>query len=491
MKNLFAAASLRAVLVVLAAVTASPAAPGDLDSSFGTQGIALSAVGDEGALAMVLQADGKALTATIGDATSDRASLRITRFTTGGIVDASFGNAGVASVIVNVDTLSVVRAMLRQASDNKIVVAGRSLSGFALTRLTSAGAIDNGYGNGGSVKTVISGDDEVFALAQQGDGKIIAVGRADDGIDSDFAIVRYTTAGIPDTTFSGDGIATVEFGGYDSARAVAVQGDGAIVVAGLTEGSSSDIAIVRLTSTGAPDPTFGSGGKITKSVTVRDDAAYAVIVQTDAKIVVAGEADEDFVLVRYSSTGQPDNGFGTSGVIRTNVSTGEIDGARALVQQGDGKLVAAGIANPVRASDFAIVRYTTAGVPDTTFSADGIVTTSTAAIFDEELTSLVLQGDGKLVAAGLSEDGTTSYQMLARYLAAAAAVCGDADQNGSIVATDAQRVLRNAVQQPISCPLFVCDVDSNGLVLASDALRVLKKAVGQPITLVCPPAGAA
>ena len=130
-------------IATLLASAAAPAhaAPGDLDSTFGTQGVALSAVGDEGAVAMALQADQKILTATVDDRASDRASLRITRFTSAGIVDSTFGISGTATASVATDTLSVVRAMLRQASDNKIV-AGRSLDAFAVTRLTTAGAID-------------------------------------------------------------------------------------------------------------------------------------------------------------------------------------------------------------------------------------------------------------------------------------------------------------------------------------------------------------
>jgi len=467
-------------------VAGAATTPGSLDATFGAQGVALSSVGDQGAVAMVLQADGKILTATIGDAATDRASLRITRFTNGGVVDSTFGSAGVATVSVAVDTLSVVHAMLRQNSDSRIVVAGRSIGAFALLRLTSAGAIDAGFGSGGTASTKVSGDDEVFALAQQTDGKLIAVGSADDGLDSDFAIVRYTSAGVPDPTFSGDGIATVEFGGSDTARAVAVQGDGSIVVAGSTEGSNSDIAVARLTPTGAPDPIFGVAGKATTAVTAREDAAYAVIVQTDGKIVVAGEADDDFVLLRYGDNGQPDAGFGSGGIARTNVSAGARDGARALVRQSDDKLVAGGLASPTRAGDFALVRYTTTGQPDSSFGSGGIVTTSVAATFDEEMTALLLQIDGKLLAAGLSEDGNTSYQMVARYLTTTAALCGDADQNGSIQAGDALRVLRNAVGVSVTCPLFVCDVDNSGGVQAGDALKVLKKAVGQQLTLVCP-----
>lgn len=503
-----------------AAATAYASSPGSLDTTYGTQGVVLSAVGEQGALAVALQSDEKLLTATLDDAAGDRASLRISRLTTAGALDPAFGNAGVASVAVNVDALSVVHAMLRQANDGRIVVAGRSVSAFSVVRLTNAGAFDGGFGSGGIANTPVSGDDEAFAIAQQADNKLVAAGRADDGIDSDFAVVRYTTAGVPDSQFSGDGIATIEFGGNDVARAIAVQNDGAIVVAGTSEGSKSNIALARLASTGSLDSSFGTGGKVTTSITARDDAAYAVLVQTDGRIVVAGEADDDFVLVRYLSNGQLDSAFGSGGVARTDVAPGHADGARALVRQSDDKLVAAGVASSGRAGDFAIVRYTKTGTPDSAFGSGGIVMTSAAETFDEELTALALQSDGNLLAAGLSEDGSTSYQMVSRYVTGTAAAicgngvtdageqcddgnttsgdgcsatctieaaCGDADLSGKVQASDALRILRHAVGQPVPCPMFVCDVNANGVVQASDALKVLNKAVGLPVTLVCPP----
>jgi len=482
------ARSLAAGFLVAGAAAPASSAPGDPDPAFGTQGVALSSFGDDGILAMALQPNGRILTATLAEAGSDRATLRITRFLTGGTVDSSFGNAGVASVALDAEKLSTLRAMLRQDSDGKLVLAGGSPSGFSVTRLTTAGALDAGYGSGGTANTKIAGDDEAFALAQQGDGKVVAAGSADDGLDSDFAVVRYTTGGQPDASFSGDGIATVEFGGNDRALAVAVQAsDGAIVIAGSTGGSNGDIAVARLTSTGAPDNGFGTGGKVTTAVSTKEDAAWAVLVQPDGKIVVAGEADEDVVLLRYTSAGVLDPGFGNGGIARTEVASGPSDGARALVRQADDKLVAAGTSQAGAAGDFAVVRYTAAGQPDTSFGSGGIATTSVAATFDEELTSLLLQDDGNLLAGGLSEDGATSYQAMARYLAPVTVeTCGDADLNGSIQASDALRVLRNAVGQAVACPLAVCDVDASGAVQASDALRVLRKAVGQDVVLTCP-----
>ena len=64
-------------------------------------------------------------------------------------------------------------------------------------------------------------------------------------------------------------------------------------------------------------------------------------------------------------------------------------------------------------------------------------------------------------------------------------VCGDADGNGTVSATDALRVLNAAVGSPVSCPLSRCDVDGSGTILSSDALKVLRKAVGQPVVLSC------
>src|SRR5260221_460199 len=118
-------------------------------------------------------------------------------------------------------------------ADGTIVVAGWSDShptNFMLARLSASGALDPSFSGDGYVFTDFAGDaDQADAVLIQPDGKIVAAGRAKVGGDYDFAVARYNPDGSLDTTFSGDGKATVGFGGDDAAMDIARQSDGKLV----------------------------------------------------------------------------------------------------------------------------------------------------------------------------------------------------------------------------------------------------------------------
>lgn len=511
---------LAAFLCGLLAGGSAHAAAGDLDTTFGSSGVTLAEIGDEGARAMLVLPDGKLLTATIADASARGVSLLLTRFLGSGALDTTFATAGTATLGIADDELGEVNTMVRQG-DGKIVLAGRALESLSLVRVSAAGALDAGFGSGGVAAMKIGGDDEAFAVALDGDGKAVAAGRSDSGTNSDFAVVRLTTTGVPDPTFSGDGRLATDFGGEDEARAVVVQGDAMILAVGGTDHGDADLALARYTSAGVLDGGFGTGGKVVTHVSDDDDVAYAALVLPDGRIVVAGKSGDDFLLARYSSTGALDTGFGSGGFAVADVSPGEIDAAAALVRQGDGRLIAGGAAHPAGTSDFALVRRVAGGGADASFGSAGKVTTEVTSTFNEEIYALALQADGRLLAAGLGEDGLGDYQMIARYHAGSVApVCGNAiveapeecdDGNTTFVkgefcdadctriacgkptgsagdaptASDALYTLRVAVGID-TCDSRVCDTESSGSVTAADALRVLKAAVGQPIVLNCP-----
>lgn len=141
-----------------------------------------------------------------------------------------------------------------------------------------------------------------------------------------------------------------------------------------------------LTATAAPaaaapgdlDPTFDGDGKATTSLSSDTDWAYAVAIQGDGKIIAAGIAsydsasdDPDFGLARYNRDGSLDLTFDGDGTVRTNFGFGHYDEAHAVAVQGDGKIVVAGSS----AGDFALTRYDRDGSLDTTFDQDGRVTT--------------------------------------------------------------------------------------------------------------------
>src|SRR2546422_5964863 len=157
------------------------------------------------------------------------------------------------------------------------------------------------------------------------------------------------------------------------------------------------------------DTTFGAGGKVTTDFAGSGDEANALVRQSDGKLVAAGGAvtggPDNFALVRYNADGSLDTTFGVGGKVTTDFAH-DADEAVALVQQSDEKLVAAGSAFTGNFYDFALVRYNANGSLDTTFGTGGKVTTAFGG--SAHAFALVQQSDGKLVAAGAAFTGSSS-----------------------------------------------------------------------------------
>lgn len=282
------------------------------------------------------------------------------------------------------------------------------------------GDLDLTFNGTGKVITPIGFDDGAQSIAIQSDGKIVVAGYDFSSSKYNFALVRYNTDGSLDMTFDGDGIVVTAIGAStDVAFAVAIQADGKIVVAGESyNGANYDFAVARYNADGTLDTTgFGTGtGKVTTPIGAGNDIAFSVAVQTDGKIVVAGYSrngtDEDFALVRYNADGSLDTGFNGTGKVVTPTGAGN-DHIYNIKIDSTGRIVAGGKIG-VNA-DFALARYNSNGSLDTAFDGDGILTTAFGA-GDEIVNSVALQADGKIVAAGYASfPGTALDFALARY----------------------------------------------------------------------------
>jgi len=159
---------------------------------------------------------------------------------------------------------------------------------------------------------------------------------------------------------------------------------------------------------GLLDPSFGSGGIVTTTLGSGSSQAEALAVQPDGKILAGGDtlvgSEEEFALARYNADGTLDTSFGTGGKVTTAI--GQSDLMFALLLQPDGKIVAAGGSYDGSAYDFALVRYNPDGTLDTSFGGGGKVVTPIAASGGGEAAAIVLQTDGKLVVGGSSHDSS-------------------------------------------------------------------------------------
>jgi uncharacterized delta-60 repeat protein len=226
-----------------------------------------------------------------------------------------------------------------------------------------------------------------------------------------------------DTTFSGDGRATADFGARgDFVAAVAVQADGKIVVAGTSAWDTRDpkFALARFNPDGTLDATFSGDGKVTTNFTPREDGVYGVAIQPDGKIVAAGDAgllsgNSRFAVARYNSDGTLDTTFGGDGKVTTEV-TARDDPVAGLAIQADGKIVLSGGAGANGSNPrIALARYNPDGTLDVSFSGDGKVITNVAP-GREYANAVAVQADGSIVAAGLAnQPGTRMGFVLVRY----------------------------------------------------------------------------
>src|SRR3989304_3751293 len=158
---------------------------------------------------------------------------------------------------------------------------------------------------------------------------------------------------------------------------------------------------------GSLDTTFSSDGKVTTAIGSSDDYGYSVAVQTDGKIVVAGRsyngANDDVAVVRYNSDGSLDNSFDGDGKLTTAIGN-SYDYGYSVAVQTDGKIVVAGFSYNGANDDFAVVRYNSDGSLDNSFDGDGKLTIAIGSSYDEGR-SVAVHPDGKIVVAGLSDNG--------------------------------------------------------------------------------------
>ena len=244
-------------------------------------------------------------------------------------------------------------------------------------------------------------------------------------ITAPFYSSSMSTPGTLDPSFTDEslgitpGLVVTNFdGGFDVAHALITQPDLKLVAAGsAVVGGTTNFALARYLPNGTLDPNFGTGGKVVTNFPLgADSTAFALILQTDGKLVAAGESNNNFALVRYFPHGGLDLNFGNNGIVTTDFNTGN-DAAFALILQPDGKLVAAGQAEVTPGNlDFALARYLPNGTLDPDFGNGGKVTTPISGNGDIAF-ALILQPDGKLVAAGQQlEGGGSSNFALVRYL---------------------------------------------------------------------------
>ena len=364
---------------------------------------------------------------------------------TAGALDSGFGSGG---VVVTNDGSGWPAAALQ--SSGKIVVGGTeqvptsdggSGTGWLVQRLDTDGSLDTGFGSSGEVRLFgptaeLRATDSLRALAVDGSDRILAVGsgsfevttgkgkRQTTSLVRRFTVVRLTSGGALDSSFGNGGVVVIDLsdvtGGSGRGESVHVLPSGDILVAGRafdvagqssgggkgkkgggSSTSSDAIALVKLTASGALDTSFGAGGITIHDASTGDDEPWpgALGVQSTGRIVVgsvARDIDEQWVLTAYDSDGTVDETFGRVVVAHAYLRGFAIDASDRIL--GCGYAVAS-------AGDygFVLTRFTSDGATDTGFGSGGTV--SLALSENSEGGPVLIESDGDIVA-GLNIIGT-------------------------------------------------------------------------------------
>jgi uncharacterized delta-60 repeat protein len=440
------------------------AANGTVDSGFGTNGVAMVAVNNDSGTGRALVAPGGdvLVVATTQNSGGSPSTSRVARLTPAGVPRTTFGGGGVAMVPFAVGAAvdpsgrflascgwaySGGGCVLRLTPTGQLdptfagdgiwestlagapflgqidtdatgrpLVAGfdNATNSFPMTvlRLTTSGALDAAFsGDGQSSTTPCQGANSVFGMDVDVTGRpvvALACSRSTHG-RARAALVRLTTAGVPDASFDGDGVA--RYGQvrdrYESGDVVLGLPDGRVIAVGTAE--ELGVTVTRLTADGTPDPAFSADGSVAVWVPI-DPEVVAAKVDASGRVVVlisrGGRtgAETEYDVLRLTSAGVLDPAFGSGG---RRPLAGILD-PWAMAHDGAGRVVLTGAVSAT--GEGTVVRLDDSGNPDPTFSGDGRVT------IENSQSAVAVDGSGRVVVTEAQWAGDVYTQSVRRYL---------------------------------------------------------------------------
>jgi uncharacterized delta-60 repeat protein len=418
--NAVLGALLASTLVIITSPVQAALPDGRIDTSFGTSGFTRTIIADNDViLDIALDSQDRIIAggfALIGASQN----FALARYTSSGVLDTSFGTAGLTTTAIG--TSASINSIALD-SQGKIIVGGRATSGgvqhFALARYTSTGVLDTSFGTAGLTTTTIGGSATINSIALDSQGRIITGGFT--GIaESQFALARYTSTGLLDTSFGTAGVTTTSIGASATINSIALDTQGRIIAGGgATLAPLDKFTLARYTSSGILDTSFGKEGLTTTTIGT-SDSIFSIALDSQGKIIAGGAAViggvQQFALARYTSTGVLDTSFGTSGFTTKIIGTN--DAILSIALDSQERIIAGGgatIGGP--GTNFALARYTSSGVIDTSFGTSGLVTTTPDNV-SGSARAIAFDSQGRVIAGGLGNgmNRLTNEFALVRYL---------------------------------------------------------------------------
>lgn len=357
-----------------------------------------------------------------------------------GDLDPTFDGDGIALTDpIGVDAVADVAVQ----DDGKVVVVGTDLFEAVVVRFDVDGQPDPTFSDDG-VTTVRyapggSGHSAATAVAVDGEGRIVVAGRLSGRGP---AVARLTADGAPDPTFSDDGRHVFPEGPQTFAEDVVVDGADRVLFAGwglsceggprCFEFEGSRMLLGRLSASGRPDPTFSGDGILRLNLSEQPDVAHGVALAAGGRILVAGRSDGRAVVLRRLRGGGPDPTFGRDGVARVDVGPGS---GLAEIAVGPGEAIAAvgHVGGIRRPSRLAVVRLRPDGGPVRAFDGDGRLVQDLGR-GSEQGVGVTFDGDGRLVVGGTIRVGEDVQRgVVLRYLPSGALDAGFSGNGWSVV----------------------------------------------------------
>lgn len=287
--------------------------------------------------------------------------------------------------------------------------------------ISQPGSLDWTFGENGIVISPETPDEEqAYKIAVQADNKILVAGMVNTGNQSDFLVTRYLANGELDNEFGQNGIATFDGGTVaDVAWDMVIQVDGKILLGGNVNNVNTtvdDFAMLRLNPDGSPDNSFGTGGLVVTDIEQKWDNVYAMALQDDGKILLAGESYSlnyrRVCVCRYLPDGSLDNDFCCGGIAPFKIGM-ENDHPRDMAIQENGMYIIVGYFDDISDQAF-ISRLDQDGNLDNNFGINGTATLDIGGK-DDRFNAVLIQPDGKILVGGMNgEPGNWDY-LFARY----------------------------------------------------------------------------
>lgn len=406
---------IKLVLITLAlrAATLNAQIP---DSSFGVNGLARYRFSNSYHSELqnsVLHPDGKVSSVGFSGAVGFTSHILVSRHLSTGVLDSTFNGDG--SLVFSYGGNNEQARALVLLQNGSLLVGGVSSGKPAMALLKPDGSFDASFNNSGlmSIDLGVGNGGRINKLLQQSDGKILAIGYGYNGFDFDMMVCRLFPNGALDTTWAQNGIGLYPTGTYNNfCNDGAFQSNGKLIMAGYSTSSSDYVTVLRLTTNGHVDSTFGVNGRYHQSIGSSLNELTSVRILPNDDLLLAGAISGsplstiDHLTLKLNANGSTNNAFGNMGVSIHDIRNTE-DQSYALHTYSDGSYIQSGFSyNTSGITDFVCYKCKPDGSRDSSFGVNGVYILPFGGT--SWVKSILMQSDGKLLLCGQSSSTLAS-----------------------------------------------------------------------------------